>query len=120
MSIANMSMRAKYAEAIVMFLRLKEKEVGPTAIHLKVIAENVINMVGLTIEEKAKVTANRENPSAEWSIYYTFQFLKYVGILKNTQRGYWGLTKNGRKSRLYHQDYIQAYRCYVNQLKHCA
>ncbi len=64
MSIANMSMRAKYAEAIVMFLRLKEKEVGPTAIHLKVIAENVINMVGLTIEEKAKVTANRENPSA--------------------------------------------------------
>ena len=107
----------KYAEAILLYLRLKEAEEGPTEVYYKVIADKVMTMIGLTYEEKARTTADKKDPVAQKSVFFSYQLLKYMGLLNNKNRGYWGLTDKGRKSRLYHEDYSEGWGNYRKILK---
>lgn len=108
--ITGCEMQAKYAEAAIIFLRQREAVDGPKPVYYKVIAENVMTMIGLTHEEKARVTAEQRDPSAQKSVFYTNSWLKHYELIADKKRGYWGLTKKGRDSRLYHEEYREMYK----------
>lgn len=103
-------MQAKYGDAVIMFLRQREAVDGPKPVYYKVLMHNVGIMIGLTYEEKVRVTAKQGDSSAQKSIFYTNSWLKYHGLIDNKEEGFWGLTKKGRESRLYHEEYRDMYK----------
>jgi len=101
--------KAKYAEAIVMFMRLREAEYGENhQVNYKDIAIKAMIMYGCTQKEKEEVTPKNKVPYHAHLAQLILQVLKYMGIVTNGKRGYWKLTEYGRTSAYTHPGYIKA------------
>lgn len=101
--------KAKYAEAIVMFMRLREAEYGEDhQINYKDIAIKAMIMYGCTKHEREIVTPKNKVPYHAHMARMTLQLLKYMGVVENGKRGYWKLTEYGRTSGYTHMGYVHA------------
>ncbi len=100
--------RAKFSQAVIMFLRQREAEEGPTTVYCKVIISKVMIMVGLTHAEMSELTPKNKVPTKQKAVNFAFNILKHMGLISNDDRGYWGLTKKGRQSRALDSEYIDA------------
>jgi restriction endonuclease Mrr len=109
-TLCSRKMCAKYADAILIALRLNEKSSTEKYLSREDIVCWVQDALGITSREKNRLTKQHTGYSVERTIEWSIQLLKQMKLVSNIERGYWGLTNKGRKSRYTHEDMDRAFR----------